>query len=161
MAISLMTACEKETLTNVLSNGRSDEVAVRTLDFNFTANLSGENEVPPNASDATGVCIVKIAKDESSISYRLIVSNADSVTASHFHVAAEGVNGPVAAFLFGGPITGTQNGILAEGTITADDVIGPLAGDLDALINATRAGYIYVNVHTVAIPAGEVRGQVD
>jgi hypothetical protein len=161
MAIALMMACEKETLTNDLSNDRSDEVAVRTSDYNFTAILSGDNEVPPNSSDATGVCVVKIAKDESSISYRLIVSNADSVTASHFHVAPEGVNGSVVALLFGGPTTGSQNGILAEGTITATDVIGPLAGDLEALINAIRAENIYVNVHSVAIPGGEIRGQVD
>jgi hypothetical protein len=55
----------------------------------------------------------------------------------------------------------TVNGILVEGTATAADVSGPLAGDLDALIAAMRAGDTYVNVHTVEFRPGEIRGQID
>jgi hypothetical protein len=35
------------------------------------------------------------------------------------------------------------------------------AGDLEALLAALRAGAIYVNVHTAAFTAGEIRGQLD
>ena len=99
--------------------------------------------------------------DETSIDYKLIVSNADSVTGAHFHLAPDGVNGPVVAHLFSGPVTGKQNGVLAEGTITAANVVGPLAGDLQSLIDTLRSGYIYTNVHTVFLPPGEIRGQLD
>jgi len=51
--------------------------------------------------------------------------------------------------------------LLAEGTITASDLVGPLAGQpLSALIEAMRAGNTYVNVHTVQFPAGEIAGQI-
>jgi hypothetical protein len=156
IAIGCMIGCQEDSLTN----GPENDIALRSAN-NFSAPLSGANEVPPNESDAHGVIIVKIAKDESSIDYRLIVSNADSVTGAHFHLAAEGVNGPVVAHLYSGPVTGRHNGVLSQGTITAEDVVGPLAGDLQALIDTLRSGYIYTNVHTDFLPPGEIRGQVD
>jgi hypothetical protein len=93
---------------------------------------------------------------------------------AHIHLAPAGVNGPIVAFLYGpaGAGAGRFSGVLAQGTITADDLIGPLAGqDLTALVDAIRAGNAYVNVHTddgVApagtgpgdLPAGEIRGQI-
>jgi hypothetical protein len=58
-------------------------------------------------------------------------------------------------------IPGRSNGVLAEGVITADDLIGPLAGQsLDDLLDQIRAGNVYVNVHTTQFPGGEVRGQI-
>ncbi|NNK61375.1 MAG: CHRD domain-containing protein, partial [Flavobacteriaceae bacterium] len=56
--------------------------------------------------------------------------------------------------------SGPANGVLAQGVITAEDVVGALAGDLDALIQAIKDGMIYVNVHTEGIPSGELRGQL-
>ena len=162
IAVAFMVACQQESLTNDLVNDRDNpaQIAVRS-DNNFAAPLSGSNEVPPNESDANGVIIVKIAPDESSIDYKLIVSNANNVLAAHFHLAPEGVNGPVVAHLFGGPMVPSQNGILSEGTITAANVVGPLAGNLQALIDTMRSGSIYTNVHTVLLPGGEIRGQLD
>ena len=158
IVVCCMIACEKESLNNDVVS--SAQLEMRSAN-NFSVSLSGENEVPPNGSDAHGVVIVKIAPDESSISYKLIVSNADSVWGAHFHLAPEGVNGPVVAHLFGGPVTGHQNGVLAQGTITAADVVGPLAGDLQSLIDTLRSVSIYTNVHTEMIPSGEIRGQLE
>ena len=52
-----------------------------------------------------------------------------------------------------------------SGTITAASVIGPLpqlvtAGQLDEVIAAIRAGVAYGNVHSSAVPGGEIRGQL-
>ena len=98
-------------------------------------------------------------------SRRCIVSNIENVTQSHIHIAPKGVNGPVVVFLFGFVAGGvTENGLLAEGTITQSDLIArPAIGfgaTMAELIAAMRSGNAYVNVHTVALPAGGVRGQV-
>jgi hypothetical protein len=96
------------------------------------------------------------------------------VVQSHIHIGAAGTNGPISVFLYG-PVPaggGRVNGVLAQGTITAADFIGPLAGlTMADLIAAMQAGNAYVNVHTndgVAptntgpgdFPGGEVRGQI-
>lgn len=128
----------------------------------WVAPLSGSQEVPANDSQGTGVATFKLSKDGESISYKLNVANIDNVTQSHIHVAPAGTNGPVVAFLFGFVPGGvTQNGTLAEGTITEADLVGPLAGSsLSDLIAVMEAGGAYVNVHTVALPPGEIRGQI-
>jgi len=48
-----------------------------------------------------------------------------------------------------------------SGFITADDLVGPLAGQqIAALAEEIRNGNIYVNIHTEQNPSGEIRGQV-
>jgi hypothetical protein len=140
--------------------------AATTPQRNFVAHLSGGEEVPPADTRATGQAKFQLSKDGSEISYRLIVANIQNVTQAHIHLAAPGVNGPVVAWLYpSGPpaqlIPGRTSGVLATGTITADDLVGPLAGaSLADLLAAMEAGNTYVNVHTSQFPPGEVRGQI-
>ena len=62
----------------------------------------------------------------------------------------------------------TQNGILAEGTITSADIISrpssaACAGGLatfENLLERIRNGTVYVNAHTVDFEGGEIRGQI-
>ena len=131
----------------------------------FHATASGREEVPPNDSRGRGTATFKLSDDGTSMTYRLIVANIENVTQSHIHIAPKGVNGPVVVFLFGLVPGGvTENGLLAEGTITQANLIArPAIGfraTMAELIAAMRSGNAYVNVHTVAIPAGEIRGQV-
>lgn len=142
--------------------------------WNFVAPLSGDEEVPPRETRGAGVAVFQLSTDGTQIGYRLIASNIENVIASHIHVGPAGANGPVVAFLFGNaaPGGGRTDGVLAEGTITAANLTGPLAGQpLSALIAHMRAGNTYVNVHTndgIAptntgpgdFPGGEIRGQV-
>lgn len=130
---------------------------------NFNApSLHGSNEVPPNDSKGAGTAWFKLSEDGLSLDYKLIVANIDNVTQSHIHLGQPGANGGVVVFLFGFVAGGvTQNGVLAEGTITAADLINALAGEpLSTLIEHMRSGNAYVNVHTVAIPGGEIRDQI-
>jgi len=141
---------------------------------NFSVHLSGDEEVPARGTLAQGQAFFQLNKDGTELRYILIVSNIDNVVASHIHVGAAGVNGPVVAFLFGSVPAGggRTDGVLAEGTITAANLTGPLAGQpLNTLLAAMESGNAYVNVHTndgVAppntgpgdFPGGEVRGQI-
>lgn len=135
----------------------------------YTAHLSSDQEVAnsPVVSQATGQAIFKVSKDGERIEYRLIVTNIENVTMAHIHLAPAGQNGGVVVWLYpDGPpaqlIPGRSSGVLATGTITADDLVGSLAGStsLSNLIAAFDAGNAYVNVHTSQFPGGEIRGQI-
>jgi len=138
---------------------------------NYSVHLDGDTEVPANASLGTGQAIFKLSQDGTSLDYKLIVANLDNPVAAHIHVGPPGVNGPVVVLLFSGPPgTGTANGVIAEGTVTAANLTGPLAGQpFSALVAALNSGNAYVNVHTNDgvpptgtgpgdLPGGEIRG---
>lgn len=132
---------------------------------NFSVHLVGAEEVPAVDTRATGQAVFHVDKDGSALHYRLIVANIEDVLQAHIHVGAAGANGDVVAFLYPSAppaqlIPGRTDGVLQTGTITAANLIGPLAGmTLDDLLAQIRAGNAYVNVHTVDNPGGEIRGQ--
>ena len=148
--------------------------AVAGLNANWSTHASGSLEVPPRATSAQSQAIFHLSDDASELQYKLIASNIENVVASHIHVGASGANGPIVAFLYGtvAPGAGRTDGILAKGTITAANLIGPLAGkSLADLIALLDSGGAYVNVHTNDgvdpintgpgdFPGGEVRGDI-
>ena len=125
----------------------------------FLARLNGAGEVPLVESDATGRAKFKLRNGQ--LSFKLNVDDIEGVLQAHIHLGLPNENGPFVAFLFGpvGP-TGPIDGRLARGTLTETDLIGPLAGDFSEFVDALRNGDLYVNVHTVANPPGEIRGQI-
>lgn len=133
---------------------------------NFTAHLSGEEEVQPADTEAQGQAIFRLSKDGSELSYKLITANIENVVQAHIHLAPAGANGSVVAWLYPSSppaelLPGRSDGVLAEGVLTADDLVGPFAGgELSDLLEAMRAGNTYVNVHTTQFPGGEIRGQI-
>ena len=147
---------------------------VDASDKNVVGQLSARDEVPSNESLATGQAIFHLSADGTQLDFKLIVANIENVVAAHIHLGPEGVNGPVVAFLFGPAAAGGGrfDGLLAQGTITEADLVGPLAGQpFSALVDAMLAGGTYVNAHTNDglappgtgpgdLPAGEVRGQI-
>jgi hypothetical protein len=135
----------------------------QTIPSTFHAILEGDEEVPPVDSDAKGAAIFRTSNDGTELNYKLVVANIEDVTAAHIHLAPRGENGDIVAFLFDPetPTEGRTNGVLAEGTITSEDLVGPLAeATLSELIDEMEAGNTYVNVHTVEHPSGEIRGQI-
>lgn len=133
---------------------------------NFRAHLSGSEEVPPVATHAQGQAVFQLSRDGTELSYTLIAANIYDVLQAHIHLAPAGVNGPVVVWLYPSApppvlIPGRFSGVLARGTVTAADLVGLLAGGtLSDLIDEMEAGNAYVNVHTVANPGGEIRGQI-
>ena len=108
--------------------------------------------------------------DGAALKFWLFVQNLEGVTQAHIHCGAPDVNGPVVAFLFGFVAEGVTvtNGLLASGAVRDADVI-PRPGsevcpggvsDFAELVEKIRSGEAYVNVHTIANPPGEIRGQI-
>ncbi len=133
----------------------------------FEAELAGANEVPAVETAATGRAEVSVNEDMTQADFEVRVNDGMAVTQSHLHCAAVGENGPVIVFLFGFIPGGFDvDGTLAEFTLTDANILP--AGqdcaipvhDIASLTHALQAGIIYANVHTVAYPAGEIRGQL-
>jgi hypothetical protein len=109
------------------------------------ATLDGKQEVPPNTSAGNGTADIDYDAASKKLSWKLNYSGLSGpATAAHFHGPAEaGKNAGVAV-----PISNTASG--SEGSATLTDA---QAADL-------TAGKYYVNIHTDANKAGEIRGQV-
>jgi hypothetical protein len=142
-----------------------EEPTVDIETFDFVAHLSGEEAGVD--TQAQGQATFHLSEDAMELSYRLAVGNLENVTMVHIHMAAPGQDGPPVVWLYPATpspmlIEGRFDGVLAEGTITAAELVGPLAGEpLTALIEKMQTGETYVNVHTDQNPAGEIRGQIE
>jgi hypothetical protein len=124
----------------------------------FGFNLTGSEEVPPVQTNATGMADISaytIASD--SITYSVNATNIKGVTAGHVHFGKEGENGPVVFTMF--KYDPPRDEVLESGTITADKLEGPLKGkQVSDLAFAGANGSLYMNIHTLENPNGEIRG---
>lgn len=132
----------------------------------LTADLTGDAETPPVATDATGSAHVMISDDGSSISFEVTfddLSGDGTATMAHIHYGPDqSAPGPVMIWLtevgvpdgsFASPISGTAT----EAQFMAVDG-GPQ--NFAEAVQAIRDGDTYVNIHTAAYPGGEIRGQL-
>jgi hypothetical protein len=132
----------------------------------FAARLTGDEQVPSVATAALGTASFWLNPEGTELRYQLTVAQLDNVTMAHLHLGTFGKNGPPVVWLYPSAppmkqIDGLSNGVLSAGTITAADLVGPMAGKTIAdLVTAIRANDIYVNVHTRDHSDGEIRGQL-
>jgi hypothetical protein len=174
LGLAAAAACFDFTPTTPTYNVPLTSGQARVGDPLSSTHLQGSHENPANESQGQGQAILKVSEDLTSVSYKLIASNIDNVVQAHIHIGSPTVNGPVVVFLYGVAPSGggRHDGVLSEGTFTASNLVGPLAGHpLSDLLDEIAAGNAYVNVHTndgVAptntgpgdLAAGEVRGQI-
>jgi CHRD domain len=113
----------------------------------FGAQLSSAQEVPSNASSATGTGLVSLDPDTKKFSARLTVTGL-AATAAHIHTAPIGVSGPIRF-----PLTETPAGS-GVWVSAANETMN------DAEIAVLKAGGLYFNAHSAALPNGEIRGQI-
>jgi hypothetical protein len=115
----------------------------------FSVPLSGAQQVPPLQSAGTGTANITWDTATRGVSWSITYSGTSSpVTMAHFHLGAKGKNGPVEIWLTkrGSPVASPIEG---NATLTPEQA------------KEFEAGDFYINVHTVAHPAGELRGQVE
>jgi hypothetical protein len=130
--------------------------------INFTAALSGGNENPGVVTGSVGTGTASINLATQVVTYRIDVYNMPvGVTASHFHVGAPGVNGPVVVNFT--VVPNTSNDFSISGTASATDLTARAAQGINSwedFVQALLLGNIYMNVHSTGNPGGEIRGQV-
>ena len=127
----------------------------------FTAELTGDQEVPEVATDASGDAELEFQEGDDEIDFFVDVQDIVDVTAAHIHSGAEGEEGDIVATLYSESASGEIDGKLVSGELDSSDLEGPLAGqDIDDLVQLIEDGEAYVNVHTIENPDGEIRGQL-
>lgn len=106
--------------------------------------LSGNDEVPPVTTSASGNGSVKVAADKTVSGS--VTTKGITATAAHIHEGEMGKNGPVVITL---TKAGDDKWVVPDGSKFSD-----------AQYESYKAGKLYVNVHSAAHKDGEIRGQL-
>ena len=109
-----------------------------------SVELTGEQEVPPVSTKASGKSTITVASDKT-VSGSVIVDDM-AATAAHIHQGAAGTNGPVII-----PLTKTSDKVFS---VPANTKL------TDAQYAAFKDGNLYINVHSAAHPGGQIRVQM-
>jgi hypothetical protein len=164
MKVSMLTAVALTTLLACYTG--NPRVARAAEPQNFTANLLGDNEVPPINTKATATLKLTVGD---TITFTITYANLSTpLLFSHFHFAPAKVAGGVMIFLCGGggqptcpqTLSGTITGTIMAANVTGPTAQGIAAGDLTSALEAVGEGNSYVNMHTTMFPGGELRGQI-
>ncbi|MBZ5705109.1 MAG: CHRD domain-containing protein [Acidobacteriia bacterium] len=111
------------------------------------ADLKASNEVPPAKSSGSGSVDVTYDTGKKMLSWKGTYSGlTGAATAAHFHAGESGKNGGVVVPIF--------QGAAAKSPFEGSKQL------TDAQAAQLMAGGWYVNIHTAANKAGEIRGQV-
>ena len=121
---------------------------VLMTDVQFAAIMTGAEEVPPVATNATGIFRFTYFPGNTKGRYTLSYNGLSGpATAAHIHNGAVGANGPVVAPLTAG----------LPSTFVGDLDFASLPADFLQKLNSKQ---LYANLHTAANPGGEIRGQL-
>jgi Cu/Zn superoxide dismutase len=113
----------------------------------FSAKLAGSNLVPPVTTSASGVAVFSLNGTYDSLCVNIATTGLSGpITGLHIHEAPAGANGDVVVNFSTFVIENKVNTMFALSDI-----------DMETLLNG---GY-YINVHTAANPAGEIRGNMN
>lgn len=114
------------------------------LSSDTKVTLSGNQEVPPVTTSASGSGTITVGPDKS-VSGSITTAGV-AATAAHIHDGAPGRNGPVII-----PLVRASENIW---TVPAGAKL------TEAQHESYRAGNLYVNVHSATNKGGEIRGQL-
>ena len=111
---------------------------------NLKADLKASNEIPANASKASGSVTATYDTASKKLTWKGSYKDLSGpATAAHLHTGEAGKNGGVAV-----PIAPATSPLDGSATLT------------DAQAADLLAGKLYVNIHTAANKGGEIRGQL-
>jgi hypothetical protein len=128
------------------------------IPFNFT--LSGAQEVPPNNTNSSGAAQLLYDPGTQTFDLDLMVFGitlgelhgvGPNSTPVHIHNAPAGANGPIVIDI------GNFGQFVNDGLGIRLQLTGVPIGNFEPQL---FAGDLYVNVHTVNFPGGQIRGQI-
>ncbi|WP_235296260.1 CHRD domain-containing protein [Portibacter marinus] len=115
-------------------------------DLLFSGILSGLNEVPSVSTDATGYAALALSSSGNTYQLNAVFEGLSSpIVGAHLHIGEAGTNGGVAVDL---------SANILDSTIVVD-----FTSDAE-FAAALKAGQVYLNIHTVLNPGGEIRAQL-
>lgn len=111
----------------------------------YRADLSGENEVPPNDSAANGEAVATYDTETRTLEWTVSYMEASGpLIGAHLHGPAE---------------AGANAGVLVPLTVKESPMEGSAVLS-EELAGFLENGSIYVNLHTEQFPGGELRGNL-
>lgn len=134
----------------------------------FIGALTVGQEMPSPTIDGRrpfGFALTSTDAENKKLGYFITIRNlSGEPTMAHLHAAPRRQNGPVVADLLANGTSVTLGRFtFITGELDAESVVGPLANGeapFDNLLAQLVTRGIYVNIHTEANPAGEIRGQL-
>ena len=129
----------------------------------YTAELTGAGSVPAVETRATAILTLDYDSAAKEMAYTLeLTYQISNPSLATIYEGLPGEHGVAVCTLFAGPAKeGNFDGMLAEGTILKDDLIGTLEGgtvaDLAALIEEGKA---YVSIGNESHPVDAIRGPI-
>lgn len=136
--------------TAINPNGEIRGQVYRVARQGYIIDLSGAQQVPPVTTPAVGSGIVSIDRNSDNAHF-MIVANGLVGSAIHFHKQIAGQNGNPLFDLLPYWANNAAFGFWKSNNTTAFTL---------AIADAFQSDSIYVNIHTIANPNGEIRGQV-
>lgn len=121
----------------------------------FVAVLEGGYNQPPVETPANGT--VELTWTGKQLRYDVHVDSISDVTGAFIHIGRQGQETPAVADLFDGVKAGPVSGLLAQGTLGKAELHGT---SMARLVEALRSNDAYVTVNSLAVPGGEIRGQL-
>jgi hypothetical protein len=164
-ALVLVTALAATAVISACGSDKPVGPTVTTFNAALASTNERNNDGTPKTinSTATGTAVFTLTGN--TMNFTITVANlTGAATASHIHVGSANQNGAVVVpFAI---TTGVTSGTLVTGSfdITTNPASGTGLGTAtisgDSLMKLINTGNAYVNVHTAANPAGEMRGQL-
>jgi hypothetical protein len=126
-----------------IMRGQMDKI----ITFAANVEMTGNNEVPPVNTTATGTAYLRLTDGDTLFSKVVVndLESGDTLIAAHVHPGAAGVNGSVLIPLCGG---------------TADFGVTKKIPLTSAMVSSLLTDEVYVNAHTTSHPSGIIRGQI-
>jgi hypothetical protein len=128
-------------------------LAMLQISSAITYPITFEAMLDSTASKATGTAYIRFISSDSAIA-GFKVKNLNKASAMHIHNGTADQSGGVLHTIFS-PMLG-NNAQVFSGKFRSFAKITPVAGLFEACMNSA----VYFNVHTLANPGGEIRGQL-